>query len=290
MRIFSTATELQQELAHLRADGATIGFVPTMGYLHEGHKSLLLEARNQNDIVVLSIFVNPLQFGANEDLDRYPRDEKRDMLVALETEVDFVFMPDVSDMYPESPLVTVKVQSGVDVLCGSSRPGHFDGVATVLTKLFTIIMPTRTYFGEKDAQQLAIVAGLIRDFNFPIELIPVPTRREADGLAMSSRNVYLHEDERKVAPKLQEALQIGRGMIVAGERDVETIRQAVSHFINTHTHGKIDYVDLLAYPSLERIHRVEGQVILALAVYFQQARLIDNVIMDQHGHQSTVLR
>lgn len=207
MIVVTTIKEMQQKMIEYRKQGKTIGFVPTMGYLHEGHVTLLKEARKENDIVVLSVFVNPLQFGPNEDFDRYPRDIVRDEQIAKDAGVDVLFYPAVAEMYPRPLSVQVVVKERVDVLCGKSRPGHFDGVATVLTKLFHIVMPTRAYFGMKDAQQVAVVDGLIRDFHFPIELVAVPTVREADGLAKSSRNVYLSEEERKEAPALYAALK-----------------------------------------------------------------------------------
>ncbi|MCL6588307.1 MAG: pantoate--beta-alanine ligase, partial [Anoxybacillus sp.] len=227
MKMITTIAEMQQTMQTYRMQGKTIGFVPTMGYLHEGHVALMEAARKENDIVVLSIFVNPLQFGPNEDFDRYPRDIARDEKIAKEAGVDVLFYPSVAEMYPHPLRVKVVVTERVDVLCGKSRPGHFDGVATVLTKLFHIVMPTRAYFGMKDAQQVAVVDGLIRDFHFPIELVPVPTVREADGLAKSSRNVYLSEKERKEAPALSAALQKAKAAIENGLRDPQAVRALI---------------------------------------------------------------
>ena len=210
MKVITTIKELQQVIQRTKKQQNTIGFVPTMGFLHEGHCALLKQARNENDIVVLSIFVNPLQFGPTEDLDRYPRDFDQDQKVAEKIGVDYLFHPSVSEMYPYEPSVTLTVNRRTDVLCGASRPGHFDGVATVLTKLFHIVQPDKVYFGKKDAQQVAVVHGLVTDFNFPLEIIAVDTVREEDGLAKSSRNVYLTAQERVQAPNTVSKLTKGR--------------------------------------------------------------------------------
>ena len=278
-----TIEKIEQMQAHIMAErekGKTIGFVPTMGYLHEGHVALLKRAREENDTVVLSIFVNPLQFGPNEDFERYPRDFERDYAIAKQAGVDIIFYPSVHEMYPHEPSVTVRVHERIDVLCGKSRPGHFDGVATVVTKLFHIVMPHRAYFGMKDAQQVAVIDGLIRDFHFPIELIAVPTVREEDGLAKSSRNVYLSDRERQEASALYAALQKGKATIEAGERDVETVRKAMIDYIEQHTSGVIDYVEIYSYPELQPLQTLRGKIILALAVRFTNARLIDNIVMN----------
>jgi pantoate--beta-alanine ligase len=280
MMVVTNIHDMQQRMNQFRLQGKTIGFVPTMGYLHEGHVRLLNEARKQNDIVVLSIFVNPLQFGPNEDFDRYPRDIKRDETIAKEAGVDVLFYPDVTEMYPHPLSIKTVVTERVDVLCGKSRPGHFDGVVTVLMKLFNIVMPHRAYFGMKDAQQVAVVDGLIRDFNFPIELIPVPTVREEDGLAKSSRNVYLSEEERKEAPALYEALQKAKAAIETGERRPDVIQNLVIDYIKTHTHADIDYVEIYSYPELKPLEELSGKVIIAVAVRFTNARLIDNITLD----------
>ncbi|OQM45186.1 pantoate--beta-alanine ligase [Anoxybacillus sp. UARK-01] len=280
MMIIQTIQEMQQKTAQYRQQGKSIGFVPTMGYLHEGHAALLKKAREENDIVVLSVFVNPLQFGPNEDFDRYPRDMERDEKIAKASGVDLLFYPSVTEMYPRPLSVQVAVKERVDVLCGKSRPGHFDGVATVLAKLFHIVMPTRAYFGMKDAQQVAVVDGLIRDFHFPIELVPVPTVREADGLAKSSRNVYLSPEERKEAPALYAALQKAKRAIENGERNPSAICALVEDYIQTYTHGIIDYVEVYSYPDLQPLQKISGKIIIALAVRFTNARLIDNITLD----------
>jgi pantoate--beta-alanine ligase len=278
MKVVSTISQMQATMKQERANGRTIGFVPTMGYLHEGHLTLLQRARQENDIVVLSIFVNPTQFGSNEDFDSYPRDFKRDERLAKEAGADYVFYPNVKEMYPREMSVNVTVTERVNVLCGKKREGHFDGVATVLIKLFNIVTPDRAYFGMKDAQQVAVVDGLIQDYNFPIELVPVETVREEDGLAKSSRNVYLTEAERKEAPALYKSLQLAKERIDQGERNPEAILSFMKDYIQTHTSGIIDYVELYSYPELKELDKVEGKIIIALAVKFSKARLIDNMI------------
>jgi pantoate--beta-alanine ligase len=280
MKVITTIKELQQVIQRTKKQQNTIGFVPTMGFLHEGHCALLKQARNENDIVVLSIFVNPLQFGPTEDLDRYPRDFDQDQKVAEKIGVDYLFHPSVSEMYPYEPSVTLTVNRRTDVLCGASRPGHFDGVATVLTKLFHIVQPDKVYFGKKDAQQVAVVHGLVTDFNFPLEIITVDTVREEDGLAKSSRNVYLTAQERVQAPILYQSLQKAVGMIHDGETVPDRLISSIEDMIRTETSGEIDYVSILSYPQLEKVEQItENDIIIAIAVKFSKARLIDNIIL-----------
>jgi pantoate--beta-alanine ligase len=280
MKVITTIRELQQVIQRTKKQQNTIGFVPTMGFLHEGHCTLLKQARNENDIVVLSIFVNPLQFGPTEDLDRYPRDFDQDQKVAEKIGVDYLFHPSVSEMYPYEPSVTLTVNRRTDVLCGASRPGHFDGVATVLTKLFHIVQPDKVYFGKKDAQQVAVVHGLVTDFNFPLEIITVDTVREEDGLAKSSRNVYLTAQERVQAPILYQSLQKAVEMIHDGETDPNRLISSIEDMIRTETSGEIDYVSILSYPQLEKVEQItENDIIIAIAVKFSKARLIDNIIL-----------
>lgn len=274
---------MQQEMKKEKQLGRSIGFVPTMGYLHEGHATLLKAARTENEVVVLSIFVNPTQFGPNEDFDTYPRDFERDERVAKEANVDYLFYPSVEEMYKSSRSVAITVRDRVDVLCGQKRPGHFDGVATVLTKLFHIVTPDRAYFGKKDAQQVAVVDGLIEDFNFPVELRAVDTVREADGLAKSSRNVYLTDKEREEAPVLFKSLQSALQLLEGGEKQVEIIKGTIRKEIEQHTSGKVDYIEVYTYPELKPIKKAAGKIIIALAVQFSKARLIDNVIVDVQG-------
>ncbi len=283
MKVITTIKDMQQEMKKEKQLGRSIGFVPTMGYLHEGHATLLGAARTENEVVALSIFVNPTQFGPNEDFDTYPRDFERDERVAKEANVDYLFYPSVEEMYKSSRSVAITVTDRVDVLCGQKRPGHFDGVATVLTKLFHIVTPDRAYFGKKDAQQVAVVDGLIEDFNFPVELRAVDTVREADGLAKSSRNVYLTDKEREEAPVLFKSLQSALQLLESGEKQVEIIKGTIRKEIEQHTSGKVDYIEVYTYPELKTIKQAAGKIIIALAVQFSKARLIDNVIVDVQG-------
>ncbi|WP_404452826.1 pantoate--beta-alanine ligase [Virgibacillus necropolis] len=283
MKIIRTVHEMQETALSLLTDNKTIGFVPTMGFFHEGHLALMEQAKKDNDIVVSSIFVNPLQFGPSEDYEQYPRDEEKDIIHAEETGADVLFIPDTQDMYPRKMVITLDVTDRVNVMCGRSRPGHFQGVVTVLAKLFHIIQPTKTYFGRKDAQQVAVVDALIEDLNFPMELIALPTIREQDGLAKSSRNVNLRQEEREEAPWIYKALENGRQLVVDGEKNPDIVVKEVLDTINCYTSGKIDYVELLSYPDLQPVSVIEQQVILATAVYFEGARLIDNLLFDKNG-------
>jgi pantoate--beta-alanine ligase len=281
MKIVTSIKEMQETILIEKRKGRKIGLVPTMGFLHDGHLSLVNRAVKENDCVVMSIFVNPLQFGPNEDYEQYPRDFEKDKMTAEEAGIDILFYPSVKEMYPGEPIVTVSVKKRTDVLCGKNRPGHFDGVATVLTKLFHIVMCDRAYFGMKDAQQAAVVDGLINDFNFPVTLVTCPTVREADGLAKSSRNVYLSDTEREEASALYESLRYGLEAYEAGERNTEQLQKRVYGILNDRlTRGEIEYVDVLTYPELTRVDKFRGQMIVALAVRFEKARLIDNVILN----------
>lgn len=280
MKIITSIAEMQKEMTALKAQGRTVGYVPTMGYLHEGHMSLMKTARPQNEILVLSIFVNPLQFGPTEDLDAYPRDFDRDHKTAEAEGVDYIFYPSAEEMYPQEASIKITVEQRTNVLCGKSRPGHFDGVATVLVKLFNIIQPDRAYFGLKDAQQVAIVDSLIKDFNFPIELVPVNTIREEDGLAKSSRNVYLSKEERTQAPELNKGLQLAKASIERGERNPQNIVGLINKHITDHCDAEVDYIEIYSYPELEQLDTLTGKIIIALAVKFSKARLIDNIIIE----------
>ncbi len=279
MKVITTIQDMQLEIKKMKAQSKSLGFVPTMGFLHEGHLTLIKKARQENDVVVLSIFVNPLQFGPDEDYDSYPRDFDRDRALVEAEQVDYLFYPSVQEMYPSSQSIKIKVVDRTEVLCGKSRPGHFDGVATVLTKLFNIVMPERAYFGQKDAQQVAVVDGLIKDFNFPIELRPVEIIREQDGLAKSSRNINLLPVERIQAPVLYRSLQSAKAAIENGEREPEKISELISKLINADTNAQIDYVEVYSYPQLKPLEKVTGTVIIALAVKFSSVRLIDNLIL-----------
>lgn len=280
MRVITTIKEMQNTMLLAKKGGQSIGYVPTMGFLHEGHLSLMEKAREENDIVVISIFVNPLQFGPTEDLSSYPRDFERDKELAQKQEVDYIFYPSVEEMYPHPSSVTVKVNERTDVLCGKSRPGHFDGVVTVLTKLFHIVQPEKAYFGTKDAQQVAVVEGLVNDFHFPVEIIPVATVREEDGLAKSSRNVNLLPKEREQAPNLYQSLLRAKEMILKGERNPQKVVSFITEMITEKTEGKIDYIEIYSYPMLKEITELQGKVIIAVAVKFSKVRLIDNIILE----------
>lgn len=280
MKVITTIKEMQAIIIKHKLQEKSIGFVPTMGFLHEGHLTLLNKARKDNDIVVLSIFVNPLQFGPKEDFAEYPRDFDRDRALAESERIDFLFYPSVAEMYPNEPSVKVTVQDRTDVLCGKSRPGHFDGVATVITKLFNITMPTRAYFGKKDAQQVAVLEGLIADFNIPVELVAVDIVRELDGLAKSSRNVNLLPKERQEAVVLYHSLQAAEAAIKEGERNPANLISMISKMITNESTGSIDYVQIYSYPQLKPLEKLEGTIIIALAVKFTKVRLIDNYIMN----------
>ncbi|ASF39664.1 MAG: pantoate--beta-alanine ligase [Halobacillus sp.] len=279
MKVIKEIKEMQKTTADLTRAGKSIGFVPTMGYLHEGHERLLQEARKENDYVILSIYVNPLQFGEHEDLDHYPRNIDHDLSVAKRNDIDFIFLPENKTMYPAPLSIEMTVSKRAHVLCGRSRPGHFEGVVTILTKLFNICRPTKAYFGQKDAQQVAVVDALIQDFNFPVQLVSVPTVREDDGLAKSSRNINLSPQERSEAPAIQKALQKGRSRLMQTRNpDIQEAIQETRQFLERETRGKIDYIELLSYPELEPIETFDRQVILAAAVYYENARLIDNTV------------
>ncbi|MBS4203148.1 pantoate--beta-alanine ligase [Lederbergia citrea] len=281
MEIITTKSAMQQRSSQLKRLGKSIGFVPTMGYLHNGHLKLVHHAKQDNEITVMSIFVNPLQFGAGEDFDTYPRDHERDKRLAEKNGVDILFLPDREEMYQSELSLDLKVVKRANILCGRSRPGHFDGVATVLVKLFNIILPDSVYFGMKDAQQVAVVDSLISHFDFPITLVPVETDREEDGLARSSRNVYLSKEEREQAPAIFKAIKTGELAIVEGEQNPSSVVKLVEEYINKNTDGVIDYVEVLSFPELTPLNRLQGKIIIAAAVKFSKARLIDNIIIDQ---------
>ncbi|WP_227395296.1 pantoate--beta-alanine ligase [Jeotgalibacillus aurantiacus] len=275
MKIIQSADDMQQLSRSLKREGKTIGFVPTMGFLHEGHLQLVQKSVSSCDVTVMSIFVNPLQFGPGEDFERYPRDFKRDSELAEKHGVDYLFYPDVKELYPGELSVQLKAASRVDVLCGASRPGHFDGVVTVLTILFNLVMPDKSFFGQKDAQQVAVVQGLVSSFRIPVDIVPVETVREADGLAKSSRNVYLSPQERKEAPMIYKALTEAKAAYL--EHGIDEALQTIKNEISK-TSGVIDYAEIWSYPDLHKPVEKTGQIIIAAAVKFEKARLIDNII------------
>lgn len=267
-----------------------IGFIPTMGFLHAGHASLLQQAREECDIVVLSIFVNPLQFGPNEDFEVYPRDTERDLIMAREAGIDYVFMPAVLEMYPEPIKTIIQISKLTDSLCGASRPGHFDGVATIVAKLLHIVEPDRVYFGMKDAQQVAVITQMIKDLHMRAIVVPCAIVREEDGLAMSSRNVYLAPEERKQALVLSQALQ-KVNLWLENNGEIAPLEQYLKAFIQTAPIAEIDYVKALSYPSLTEIDHIKDlkfgeRLIVALAVKFGRTRLIDNTLIEVNPERS----
>lgn len=280
MIICKTIAEIKNFVRKCKEQGDTVGLVPTMGYLHEGHLSLMKKARKFCDTVIISIFVNPTQFGPQEDFERYPRDMERDAALAEGVGVDAIFAPEAAEMYPPKFCTYVEVEKITEKLCGLSRPGHFRGVATVVTKLFNIVQPDLAFFGWKDAQQALVIRQMVRDLNMNVEIVTVPTVRESDGLAMSSRNVYLSPEERKAALVLPRSLEAAREAVKNGERDAAKIRDMVDEMIKSEPMAEIDYVDICRLPDLEHVDTIEGQVLLAAAVKFGNTRLIDNVILE----------
>lgn len=254
----------------------SIGFVPTMGFLHEGHKSLIDKARKENDKVIVSIFVNPTQFGVGEDLDAYPRDLERDLELCRNAGVDMVFVPQTAEIYFKDTTTKISMETLSEELCGKSRPVHFGGVCTVVAKLFNIVNPTRAYFGEKDAQQLAIIKRMVRDLNFDVEIIGCPIIREQDGLAKSSRNTYLSEEERKAAIILHKSLEIAKTIIENGERNVSIIIENIERVIKSEKLAKIDYIEVVDSKSIQKIEVIEADILVAIAIYIGKTRLIDN--------------
>lgn len=280
MKISGSISEVRQIVKEWRKEGLTVGLVPTMGYLHEGHKSLIDKAVKENDRVVVSVFVNPIQFGPTEDLASYPRDLERDAKLCEEAGANLIFHPEKEEMYFNDFSSFVEVQGVSKGLCGKSRPIHFRGVCTVVTKLFNIVKPDRAYFGQKDAQQLAVVKRMVRDLNMDIEIIGCPIIREEDGLAKSSRNTYLSPEERKAAVILSKSLKLGKEAIEAGERDCKKIIDIITNNINTEKLAKIDYVEIVDPLSIENIDKIENSALVAMAVYIGKTRLIDNFIYE----------
>lgn len=270
---------MQKLTTRLRLEGKSIGFVPTMGALHEGHLTMMRQSIEYNDITVISVFVNPLQFGPNEDFDAYPRQIDQDVAAAQKIGVDYVFYPSVEEVYPQSLEITLNVGRLASVLEGAKRPGHFEGVVTVVNKLFNIVQPHVAYFGKKDAQQLAIIEQMVKEMNHPIVIQGVDIVRERDGLARSSRNVYLTEDERQQAPHLYKSLQLANALYKDGERQSDIIIEKVTEYLKTHTDGAIEEVAVYSYPELVQQTRISGQIFISLAVKFSKARLIDNIII-----------
>lgn len=281
MKIVKTIEEIRDLVKGWRKEGLSVGLVPTMGFLHEGHQSLILRAVAENDRVVVSDFVNPTQFAPGEDLESYPRDIERDAKLCEEAGAAVIFHPEPSEMYAGDASTYVNMERLSEELCGKTRPTHFRGVCTVVSKLFNIVVPDRAYFGQKDAQQLAIIKRMVRDLNFDIEIVGCPIIREEDGLAKSSRNTYLNQEERKAALCLSKAVKLGQSLVESGECDTSKILNEMVALIQAEPLAKIDYVQAVNGITMEPVAKVEGEVLIALAVYIGKTRLIDNFIIER---------
>lgn len=280
IQVTTTVNKTREIISQWKRQGMTIGFVPTMGYLHEGHKSLIDKARKENDKVVVSVFVNPIQFSLNEDLDKYPRDFEADTKLCENSGVDVIFHPEAEEMYCDGFCSFVDMNGPTSELCGKSRPIHFRGVCTVVNKLFNIVQPDKAYFGQKDAQQLSVIRRMVKDLNMPVEIVGCPIIREDDGLAKSSRNKYLNDDERKAALILSKTIFMGEQLVKDGERDVKTLISRMKSNLETESLAKIDYVEAVDLDSIQKIEKIEGTVLVAMAVYIGATRLIDNFIFE----------
>ena len=278
MKIVHTIAEVREIVSAWRKEGLTVGLVPTMGYLHEGHQSLIKKSVEQNDRTVVSVFVNPIQFGPNEDLATYPRDINRDMEKVSEVGGDLIFNPEPAEMYPSHFTSFIDTTETTELLCGAVRPIHFRGVCTVVGKLFNIVCPDRAYFGQKDAQQLATIKRFVRDLNFPIEIVPCPIVREDDGLAKSSRNTYLSPEERKAALILSKSLKLGKKAIEDGEKNSQKVIDIIMANLKTEPLARIDYVEVVDFENIQRVDTIQGETLVAIAVYIGKTRLIDNFI------------
>lgn len=276
--VIKTVREVREHVRAWRNEGLNVGLVPTMGFLHEGHRSLIERAVAENDRVVVSVFINPIQFAPNEDLESYPRDIEADRALCTDAGAAMIFNPEPAEMYPQGFCTAVDMNGLKFELCGKSRPIHFSGVCTVVTKLFNIVGPDRAYFGQKDAQQLAIIRRMVRDLNMPLEVVGCPIVREEDGLAKSSRNTYLNEQERAAALILSKTIFLGQKLVDEGERDAKKLIAAMEANIATEPLARIDYVDVVDAENIERIDRLEGEVLVAMAVHIGKTRLIDNFI------------
>ena len=278
-KVITTINEMQSIVKQHQREGKTIGFVPTMGALHDGHLTMMKQSVSENDLTVISIFVNPLQFGPNEDFDVYPRQLYDDVAAVKKLQVDYVFHPSVDEMYPEELGIHLKVGHLAQVLEGAQRPGHFEGVVTVVNKLFNIVQPDYAYFGKKDAQQLAIVEKMVKDFNLPVHVIGIDIVREKAGLAKSSRNIYLTSEERREAKHLYQSLRLAKNLYEAGERDSNEIISQIAAYLNKNISGYIDDLGIYSYPNLIQQSKIHGRIFISLAVKFSKARLIDNIII-----------
>ncbi len=281
MKIVNTIQEVRDQVKEWRRQGLSVGLVPTMGYLHEGHKSLIDRAVEQNDRVVVSVFVNPMQFGPGEDLESYPRDMDRDAALCEKAGAHLIFHPEPSEMYQKDFSSYVDMNTLTGGLCGKSRPVHFRGVCTVVSKLFHIVTPDRAYFGQKDAQQLAVISHMVSDLNFGIEIVGCPIVREEDGLAKSSRNTYLNPEERKAATVLNRSLEEAQELFLAGESRAEVLKERICQILEAEPLARIDYVELVDWQSLEPVEEINGCVLMAIAVFIGKTRLIDNRIIEK---------
>lgn len=279
MKLVKTVKEVKEIVREWKKNGETVGFVPTMGYLHEGHGSLITAAKKGCDRVVVSIFVNPMQFGPTEDLASYPRDINKDSILCESLGVDLIFNPEPSEMYHDNFSSYVDMSVLTEELCGLSRPVHFRGVCTVVNKLFNIVTPDRAYFGQKDAQQLAIIKHMVEDLNMNVEVIGCPIIREEDGLAKSSRNTYLSPEERKAALVLSKSIKLGQSMIENGEKDINKVLDAMKDMINAEPLAKIDYVKAVDGITIRPVDKVQSPLLVAIAVYIGKTRLIDNFVI-----------
>ncbi|MEW6446624.1 MAG: pantoate--beta-alanine ligase [Bacillota bacterium] len=283
MKLFEKIADIRKYLGEMRAGGKRIGFVPTMGFLHKGHQALMRAAKEdpEVDLLVVSIFVNPLQFGPQEDYRSYPRDLDHDKELCAGAGADVLFVPSVEEMYPEEFATSVEVTGLTEVLCGRSRPGHFRGVATVVTKLFNIVQPDCAYFGIKDAQQLVVIQRMVEDLNLPVKVKAHPTVREDDGLAVSSRNVYLNKDERRAATVIYRSLKLVEEEIRKGERDAARLKLILAENISAEPLARLDYAEIVGWPDLKPVGLLrQGRVLAAAAAYFGRARLIDNILVE----------
>ncbi len=278
MKIVSTVNDVRSTVKEWKKNGLKVGLVPTMGFLHEGHLSLIKKAVAENDKVIVSVFVNPTQFGPNEDFEAYPRDLNKDAALCEEAGANLIFHPEPEEMYPDGFCSSVNMTGLTDALCGKSRPIHFQGVCTVVSKLFNIAAPDNAYFGEKDAQQLAIIKRMVKDLNFDIKITGCPIIREEDGLAKSSRNTYLNPEERQAALVLSKAVKCGRSLVEGGEKDSAVILKEMKSIIENEPLARIDYVEIVDMNTMKNIDKVKGDVLCAMAVYIGKTRLIDNFI------------
>ena len=281
MKLVKTIKEVREIVKEWKKQGLSVGFVPTMGYLHEGHESLIKRSVKENDKTVVSVFVNPIQFGPNEDLAAYPRDIEHDKKLVENAKADLIFNPEPEEMYGKHFTTLVNTTEVSENLCGAKRPVHFGGVCTVLTKLFNIVSPNRAYFGQKDAQQLAVVKRFVKDLNFDIEIIGCPIIREADGLAKSSRNTYLNKEERQAALILSKSLKLGLEAIKNGEKNADKVIEIITKSLQTEKLARIDYVSIVDNENIQYVKEIKGEILCAIAVYIGKTRLIDNFIYNE---------